>query len=202
MSGFFEALFKFFSEFTWRKLGALIIVGVCTVVALSLYERYTSSFRINRLQRVTELLLKVRELEDKHAEAGSDLELARTTLIKQVIEAVQQKPITLDVLPTTIRLSVDDAWHFLAGSALWFILAATQINSLKEKKGRDAFVGLFLVACVSGFFAIFTPIVWWPWFHLFIYPFLLVAAIAVAMAPFAYIVSKRAAKKKADQNTA
>jgi len=59
MVGFFEAVFKFFfSEFSMRKLLGAIIVIVMALAGLSLYERYTSSFRLGRLQKGADLLMQ------------------------------------------------------------------------------------------------------------------------------------------------
>ena len=51
------------TEFTWRKFFALLVVLAILVVFFSGYERYTSSFRLSRLQKSAELIAKLQEID-------------------------------------------------------------------------------------------------------------------------------------------
>jgi len=42
---------------------------------------------------------------------------------------------------------------------------------------------MLMLARVSGFVAMFVPAIWWPWFHILIYPWLLIAAVVSALVP-------------------
>jgi len=136
----------------------------------------------------------VQELESRQIAPNSELDRARRALVAQTVEAVEKKPLTLDFVPATMHFSMDNLWCFMAGSAMWIVFALFQLPKIKEKKERDAFLGILLVAGLSGFFAVFVPPIWWPWFHLFIYPFLLIATIATASVPIVYFIKKRPIK--------
>ena len=197
MAGFFEALFKFFSEFTWRKLLAVIVVVCVVFVGFSLFERYTSSFRLTRLQKAADLLIRVQELQARGTNNSPEVDHATGVLISQVTRAVETEPTTInfEFVPSRLTFSIDWFWKFLAGSALWFVLSFSQITKLKTKDGRNAFFGALVMAVVSGSVGICVRAFWWPWFHLLIYPWLLIAAIFTALAPFALMTGMRAGKK-------
>src|SRR5689334_20686099 len=116
MSDFFEALFKFFSEFTWRKLAGVFLVLIVCFGGFSLYERYTSSFKLSRLQKATELLLRIQEAQaNAPTNAPPELDRARNALLAQALKAIEETPMTFEVLPSKLSFSVDTPLKFFAG---------------------------------------------------------------------------------------
>jgi hypothetical protein len=203
MGTIIEKLLVFFSEFTWRRFFALLVVAALLFMAFSLFERYTSSFRLGRLQKSAELISKIQAIETTITNSSLELQRDYRALIAQATEAVEVKPISLDVLPSTLRFSMDDVWKFLAGGVLWFIFALFTIpKSLRgDKESRRAFGGMMLFAAISGFVGIFVHPYRWPWFHLFLFPFILMGAVFLMLVPVIYFVTKRASKKPAEKET-
>jgi hypothetical protein len=196
MTDFLEALLKFFTEFTWKRLLALIIVLVVTFGLFSLFERYTSSFRLGRLQKAADLLVKVQEIEN-NTNRPPELELARHALIEQTVEAIKTEPLTLEFVPATLKFSMDTVWKFAAGAAFWCFLGLFQIHKLRDKKTKEALAGLLLAAIVSGIVGTFIPTIWWPWFHIFIYPWLFLFCVFLALLPYPIYCGLRKAKERA-----
>lgn len=71
------------------------------------------------------------------------------------------------------------------------ILATT-----KKADKWDTFKGVLLVGFISGIVAIWIPAIWWPWFHIFIYPIMFLIGFFLLVFPFGYIASKRSANRK------
>jgi hypothetical protein len=130
MADFLKELLKFLSEFTWRKLLLLVCIAAVGLGGFSLWERYTSSFRLGRLQKAADLMVRLQELQAHGTNSTPELERAKATLVTQAVQAIEEKPLTLDILPSTLKLSVDSLWRFLAGSALWFLTSLVFIPRL------------------------------------------------------------------------
>lgn len=203
MADFFSELLKFFSKLSWRKLFALLVFAVVALAVLFLYEQYTASFRLSRLQKATDLLAHLQEIQAHGTNSTRDFQRAYAAVLAQTIEAVEEKPISLKFIPSTYTFSMDSLWRFIAGGALWFVLACFQIPKMKTKEGSAAFSGLLILAAASGFVGMFIRPIWWPWFHLLIYPWLFLAAMATAALPvaFAYVMHSglKAARDKAKE---
>lgn len=197
MKDLYDILIKFFfAEFTWKKLRILLAVVVVAIVALFVYERYTSSFQFSRLQRATDLLAKLQEIQIRATNSAPEIDAARKQLVAQVVQAINQKPITLDFVPSKLSIQMDSLLKFAAGGALWCFLALFYIPKLRTKEGKNSFIGLIMMAGLTGAIGIFVPPIWWPWFHLLLFPWLLIFAFITVLIPFAIV----AARKKAKQN--
>lgn len=201
MKDMLEALFKFGSEFTWRKLLALILLGAVAFGIFLLYERYTSSFRLSRLQKASDLLIRLQEIEVHRTNSTPELERARIALMTQAAKAIEESPLSLEFIPMKLTFSVENAWKFLAGGALWCVIAVFQLSKLKTKSAKDSVLGFLMLAGLSGFVGVFVPAIWWPWFHILIYPWLFIAAVGFIAVPVALFISNfKSAKNKAQRN--
>src|SRR6516162_6374800 len=99
MKDLYDILIKnLFAEFTWQKLRILLAVGMVGIVGFFVYERYTSSFQFSRLQKATELLVKLQEIQIRSTNSAPEIEAARKELVAQVAQAINQKPISLDFI--------------------------------------------------------------------------------------------------------
>ena len=178
-----EAFFSVFSEFTWRRFLALLIVVALLFLGFSFYERYTSSFRLSRLRKSAELLIKVHEMELAMTKSSPELQRASRALVEQSIHAVEITPISLDVLPTTLRFSTDYLWKFLAGCAAWIAFAASRVPRILrgDKVSRTSALGLLFFAVLVGLAGLAIPAIWWPWFHLVIYPLSILAFLYICI---------------------
>jgi hypothetical protein len=193
-----EKLLELFSEFTWRRFFALVVVAFVVLLAFSLFERYTSSFRLGRLQRSAELIAKIQEIELAMTNASPELKNAYKALVSQATEAIETKPLSLDFVPSTLHFSLDILWKFLAGAAMWTLLGLIVMARTKPGVNRyNLFVGSTTSATACGIVGIWVPPMWWPWFHIFIFPVIFLMAIFVLFVPVGILINKRAAKRSA-----
>ena len=195
MTNLFTELLKFFGEFNLKKFFATVVMTLIALALFSIYEFYTSSFRFSRLQKAADLLHRIDEIELQGTNTSPELQRARKTIVTQAVEAIVTKPFTLEIIPSTLKFSMDGVWKFMAGAALWLFFALFQIGGLTDPKKRSTFFGLVTVAIITGFMGMFVANYWWPWFHIFIFPWVALLCIGVALLPFGYFVTKRAAKK-------
>ena len=200
MTDLFEALFKFFSEpLTLRRgfIFSLIVGGA--VGGIVLYEAYTASFRLGRLQKSADLLARLQEVENSGANGTPEIQRARKLLQELTLATIETTPVRLELVPSKLTLSLDSLWKFLAGSALWWVLALLQLHRWKQPAGRREVLGHVAFAIIAGVVATLVPAVWWPWFHLLIFPNLLVVTVLAFALPFVVLLSAMGrAKKKAD----
>jgi hypothetical protein len=194
MTNLFTELIKFFSEFTWKKFFSVIVMLAVFFIIVSIYEIYTSAFRFSRLQKAADLLAEIQTIDSHGTNSTPELERAKKALISQAVEAIDTKPMTLDFVPSTLKFSMDGLEKFFAGGLIWYIFALTQIR--KIGKPNNPFVGMILIAVISGFTAMFVRSIWWPWFHILIYPWIFLFGIGMLLLPIGYFFSKRAAKQK------
>ncbi len=172
-----EAFFALFSEFTWRRVLALLILLGLLFLGFSLYERYTLSFQLSRLQRSAELLMTIHKMESTVTSGNPEIRRASQKLAEQSIHAVETKPLSLDILPSTLRFSTDYLWKFLAGAAAWFGLAISRTPRIArgDKASKTSAAGFFFFGILAGLLGLAIPPLWWPWFHLIIYPLCILA---------------------------
>lgn len=201
MTNLFTELLKFFSEFTWKKLMSIVVMLAIAFCIVSIYETYTSTFRFNRLQKAADLLSKIEEIDSHGTNTSPELLRARKALVAQAVEAIDTKPITWQFIPSTLKFSMNVVWKFLAGAAFWCSLALTQIGGIGDAKKRSPMLGMILVGIITGFIGIFVPSVWWPWFHIFVLPWVFLIFILILALPFGYLARKRSANKKAQEQT-
>lgn len=85
----------------------MLVVIILAIFVLSLFERYTSSFRLTRLQRSAELIAKLQETNLTITNSSQEFQADYKALVIQANEAITVKPLSLDILPTKLHLSLD-----------------------------------------------------------------------------------------------
>lgn len=199
MTDLLEMLTKWFSKpVTLKRLAALLVFAAVALCIIFSYERYTFSFRLARLQKEAELLGRLEEIEARGTNQPVELEQARKALREQVIESIKARPMSLEFVPSTLTVSMNSLWKFLAGGAGWFLSSLYQIRKWKTKTGPKDVFGTFCAGLLIGFFAIFVPPIWWPWFHLFVYPVLFMLMFMLAITPLAIYLALKMARHRAE----
>ena len=200
MTGLLEAWIKLFSEpLTWRRLVLLSSILGLIIAGISTFEHYTWSFRLARLEKSADLLVRLQESEARGTNDSVEVRRARKLLMEQTLQAIEARPITLIVVPSTLSFSMNSVWKFFAGGALWYALYLGQIGKWRSESGRKEILGQIFVAVLAGIVAIFVPAIWWPWFHILIYPWLFIAGVVLAIAPVAVVFVFWSGLKKAKQ---
>ena len=196
IKGILDKVDELFKEFTWPRFFALLAVAVAFFISVTLYERYTSSFLLGRLPRSAELISKIQEIELSITNASPALRHDYEALLAQASSAVQEQPMSLGFIPAKLRLQKDAISKFFAGGALWFLFAF--IALVTPRSGNDTtafrgFSGLIAFGVVAGLIGIFIPDFCWPWFHIFIYPLVVMFLMLLAILPLVYFSRKIAA---------
>lgn len=180
MLGLFEALLKAFSELTLRRFMSLLMIAFICMLGFMGYERFTSSFSLNRIQRSAELLKELADLR----KSGLDDELKGVCdrLVGQLQKAVEADPLSLRVVSKPFVFKTEVALKFLFSGAIWFGISLFSIRKAlrREQDGVNSFFGLLGAGCIFGILGIFIPAIWWPYFHLVIFPFLIAVLLMIS----------------------
>lgn len=193
-----EAL-KILNAPTWRHWFALMVLLLFTAIGLIAFEVYTGTWRLNRLKKETELLAQLREIQNTDTNASPELNQALSILKTHTAQALEDR-ISLRFIPSKLTLSLDSLLKFLAGGAIWWLAAIYQLRNIQKKEGFQNFIGILAFAGVAGFVAIYVPPIGWPWFHLFIYPWVFLIIFVVAALPLIVPAFARAYKKAQEIN--
>lgn len=199
-----ESFFALFSEFTWRRFLAFLIFVGLLFLGFLVYERYTASFQLSRLQKSAELIITIHNMEMSITNGSTAIQKAGHSLAEQSIQAVEAKPLSLDILPTTLRFSTDYLWKFLAGCAAWIALSISRMPRIVrgDKASKATATGFLFFGILAGLIGLAIPTFWWPWFHLVIYPLCILAFFYIVIfIPFMFwwcsALDKEKAKAKA-----
>jgi len=142
------------------------------------------------------LIAKLQEIDLTITNNSQELQNDYRALVEQANEAITTKPLSLDILPTTLHFSLDVLWKFLAGGAAWFACGIIMLLKMKGTQAWSALAGSSMIGTISGFLSIWIPAIWWPWFHLFIYPIIFIFCFFLVMIPCVFVSRKIAAKKR------
>jgi len=190
MKSIFESIFETFSELTIRKFISLICMLILCLLGFVGYERFTSSFSLNRIQKSVELLSELTELRSHNLDPESKAICDR--LLAQLQKAVESDPISLRVVSRPIIVKTEIFWKFLFGGAVWFAFSLLNLRKAFRRDGKDKHLslGLFLGGCFFGVIGVFIPAYCWPYFHLMIYPSI-IGVIIIICSLFAAVTAKR-----------
>ena len=200
MKELFDLCNKFFDPpFSYRRFLALGGLLALLFGGLYGYEAYTASFRLSRLQKSADLLVRLHDLETNTVTGSPALQHSMKLLQERAAATIEATPNLPEWRPTKLRFSLDSAWMFLAGSAQWFLFGLLPFGKWKNPEGRKDGEMKLTIAFALGVGATFTPAIWWPWFHLLFYPFLAAAVLLFVITPFFALAHGLAnAKKKAE----
>lgn len=175
--GIFEELL---TNFTLKRLFALLFLIVFAYIVFVFYDAHTGSFELGRLQRATDLLEQLHTLQSR----GISNNLALAAIHSQVISELT----TILEIPTSTA-PAKPSNHFLlkfgATSLPWLILSLfLMYDTIKkgEQVGNSA-LGLFAIIIFFALIGGFIPTIKWPWFNLLVYPFLQFVILAIIAIP-------------------
>ncbi len=172
MTAIIEAFLKFFSEFSWRRLLAIVIVGMLVAVGFILYERYTSGFRLGRLQKQADLLVTLNQLQAANIRSDPRLAKIYDRLVADADDAAHTKPLSISFFAPPSGMFSHAVAKFLAGAAPWAFVGLFFIRGILrgDKTSASALLGVIVFIVLFGVIGAALPNVWWPWFNLWIYP--------------------------------
>lgn len=164
------------SEFSLRRLFGLITFVLLVVAGAILFEWYTSSFRLARLERAMAVLGALEEGVDTPADSVRIAQL-RENLLDELESALSAPPVSL-TLPQIPELrapglNVPSAMKFLATAVLWWGFGLLgHFTADPNSDGATGLVGFGVLGIVAGLVAAWVPTWAWPWFNLAFVPIL------------------------------
>lgn len=191
---------------SWKKAVFFIVFIAMVISGVAFYEYYTASFRLARIQKEAELLTHLRQIPIQDTNIVISLAEAQNLLITRTEDIIKERPLSSVLVIPEFEFSKQNLWNFLAGAIFFwvsgFILSMKGVFSNKEgdskKQRRDIFLINLLLGVFTGFLGMYIPHIWWPWFHIFIYPFLFSFGLVLILIPIIVITAAvLAAREKA-----
>jgi len=181
-----KAIDGLLTNFTWRRLTAVLFVSFYLALVLAAYEAFTGHFRLNRIQQATDIAAKLQEIESKGFSPDSNLSRLHADLVRQLQETA--------ILKTASIPSLKPLWKFLAAMAPWLLFTAAFVFQRLFRRGLYTFsvnplavmLGLGALALIAAVTALFIPTFLWPWGNLVIYPMLTFALFVVCIVALHY----------------
>jgi uncharacterized membrane protein len=149
MTDLFESLAKLLSDFTWKRLLGAVVAVTVLVAMLFMYERYTNSFALDRVQKRAEILQVLQEIRAKGWADDRRLETAYTRLLDELEATAVPDPPSFSAPSVIARLQAPEAvWKFLAGASLWWLVALVALRDVY--KGDDSAAAALLALGLGG----------------------------------------------------
>jgi hypothetical protein len=161
--GFFD---KLIDQFTWRRLVFLAVLVAVSSSCLWLFEAYTQSFKLGRIERQVALLEKLASVSGRaEVTASTDLRALSDSLTKQLRQTDITLPTSYELLPWAKKA--------LAAAAAWFafgLFIALIPNTYTRTRPETASVVAGMTVAASPFIAIATVLPTEPWINYALYP--------------------------------
>ena len=149
ISGF---IIKLFEDFSLKRLAAAVLGLMLLAVTVLIYERYTSNFELNRIQKASEILTALQDIKnEQNSSNGAEIQAIKSKLLQDLGRLVNQKAPTSGISEVLRDTFVFEKFRrFLAGAAPWFFLLLLSLPTSFRRPNKN---NLSLVT-----FAVFTLI--------------------------------------------
>ncbi|WP_139182734.1 hypothetical protein [Oryzisolibacter propanilivorax] len=187
--GFFD---KLIDQFTWRRLVFLAVFLVIAGGGLSVFEIYTQSFKLARIEKQVVLLEKLASSSSKQEiKTNPELHALASSLIMQLRATDVSVPVSYQLLPWTKKA--------LAAAAAWFIFGLFILlipNNYTRTKPETASVFAGMTVVASPFIALSTAIPTSPWLNYAIYPIGHIFVIIFFLLVVGLYIAKKSSRRK------
>lgn len=162
---FFERLI---SDFSWKRLlFVLALLGV-TIAGLWIYESYTGTFHLARIEKEITLLERMSDL-------SGDERIAADPVLSTIYRGLQAKLSESTTSPESLTTLSPAAKKSLAAATAWFVLAllvflAGRSNLEANQFSGASAVGMLMFATPFVLLAAFLPTFEASWINYFLYP--------------------------------
>lgn len=169
----FTALEKLVTEFSWKRFLYVSLIAMLAVVFFSSFEWYTAYFRLARLEKSVAILETLQELETNGIANNPKLSRVYGALSTELQETVYPRRLgSPDIQSRRVPRNAP-LLKFLAGGALWWLIALFVPLSLADSPRSEkwtGFFGLLAFGAVFGGVGLLIPNIFWPWINLVVYP--------------------------------
>lgn len=169
----FSAVEKLVIEFSWKRVIYILLIATLAVVSFALFEWYTAYFRLARLEKSSEILQTLVEIEAKVVTANPKLVQVYGDLSAELEESTYPRHMGMPEMGS--MQPPPWAWiaKFLAGAFLWWCCVLLIPSQLRNDPGDEkllALVGLLVLGVIGGGLGLLVPSFFWPWVNLGLYP--------------------------------
>lgn len=175
------------SDFSWRRITALVILTLYVGLLFAVGEAITGHFRLARIQRAANILSRLQEIEARQFSPSSDLPAVHSDLVRK-LRAINSPDAT--VLPGFAGF-----WKFLAAATPFFLMTLIFVPGIRKRQPGvwTSFMGIAFIAVLAGLTGPLIPMFLWPWGNLVVYP----AGLFLVFGIFAVRWQKRKEKRVA-----
>lgn len=156
-------LLRLFDDFSLKRLFTSILVIIMLAVVVLVYERYTSNFELNRIQKSAEILSALQKIDSGKSDLSKESQIIQAQLIADLGRLVGQKPVTL-AIPQTVMdwVSSEKTKNFILGAAPWlFILLLSVPGSItRPKKNVSTLVTVLMISLLCGWLSSLLQLKW------------------------------------------
>ena len=173
------------SDFTWRRLTALLVLTIYAGVIFAGIEAVSGHYGLARIEHATNILARLQEIEVKQPPLSPELAAVHKDLVRR-LRAINNTDAS--VLPPLVGL-----WKFLTAAAPFLLLSLMFVPGIRKRQPGiwSTLLGFALIATLAGFIGTFIPTFLWPWGSLVVFPVTLFVMFGV----FAVRWQKRQAKR-------
>ena len=166
----FDALL---SDFSWRRLTAIVVFTAYVVIICSAYEAFTGHFRLARIEHSARVLAKLQDIDSRPLNPSSPIAAIRDDLVTKLREISNPSTVSLPAFAGT--------WRFLASSGPWLLLSLMFVSGIRKGQAGawSGFVGILFFGIIAGFTGLLIPTFLWPWGNLVLYPIVLFVLFSV-----------------------
>jgi len=175
------------SDFTWRRLTALVVLTLYIGLLFAAVEAVSGHFRLARVEHAANILSRLHEIESKQPPLSPQLAAIHADLVRKLHDINSSSGI---VVPNFATL-----WKFIASAAPFFLMTVIFVSDIRKGKpgAWSGVLGLGFIAVVAGLTGILIPAFLWPWGNLLIYPI----ALFIVFGVFAVRWQKRKERRAA-----
>jgi len=176
MNEFFRLIGEIVRDFSWRRISSLFLLLLFILAGLAIFESYTDSFRLGRIERAVGILERIEALEGSESLRLND-ELADSydSLVSSLTEVVLQTGDSRAWSPTILKI--------LFAATPWGLLMIPFLVQWRRKgdaSARSAFLGTLVVSVPFIVAGALIPLSTHRWINYGVYPWgawLLIMAI-------------------------
>jgi hypothetical protein len=152
------------SDFTWRRLTALVVLTLYIGLIFVVVEAVSGHFRLGRIEHATNVLAHLQEIDAKQPPLSPDLAAIRFDLVRRLRAINAPNATSVPELATL--------WKFLAAAAPFLLMSLFFVPGIRKRQPGiwSTITGFALFAALAGFTGSFVPTFLWPWGNLLIYP--------------------------------
>ena len=147
-------IIKLFEDFSLKRLAAALLGLILLAAAVLIYERYTSNFELNRIQKTSEILSVLQDVKnEQNASNGAEIQAIKSKLLQDLGRLVNQKAPTSGISEVIRDTFVSEKFKkFLAGAAPWFLLLLLSLPSSfkRPNKNNPSLVTFATFTLISG----------------------------------------------------